>query len=81
MMSYGNSQKEVKGLATKIKNHLDFKGDLSKYDVVVIHCHQSKEVKSAFLKHFYLCNCEKMNLKIACATSGVANTGIDCKDV
>ena len=60
---------------------MDSKDDLVKYDVLMIHGHQSKEEKSALLKHFSTCNGQKMNFKIACVTSGVTNAGIDSKDV
>ena len=80
-MYYGNTRESIKALGEKLKLFLDSKDALAKYDVLVIHGHQSKEEKLAFLNHFSTCNGQKMNFKIACATSGVANAGIDCKDV
>ena len=78
---YGNTRESIKVLSEKLKYSLDSKDALVKYDVLVIHGHQSKEEKSALLNHFSTCNGQKMNFKITCATSGVANAGIDCKDV
>ena len=81
MMYYGNSRTSEKGLATKIEKHLDSTAELSNYDVLVIHGHQSQEEISAYLKHFASCNGNTMHIKFGCATSGVANAGIDCKDI
>ena len=78
---YGNTRNSMKALGEKLETFLDSKDERAKYDVLVIHGHQSKEEKSAFLNHFSTCNGEKMNFKIACATSGVANSGINCKDI
>ena len=64
MMYYGNLRSSVKGLASKIENHLDSTNNLSKYDVLVIHGHQSKEEKSAYLKHFTTCDGNNMNIKM-----------------
>ena len=80
-MIYGNTRDTIKKTTTKIENFLDIKDGLSKFDVLVIHGHQSKEEKSAYLRHFSTCNGKKKNVKIACATSKVASAGIDCKDV
>ena len=80
-MFYGNMHTAMKALAEKLESFLDAKDDLNKYDVLVIHGHQSKEEKSSFLKCFSTCTGQNMNFKIACAMSGVANAGIDCKDL
>ena len=71
----------MKALAEKLESFLDTKDDLHKYDVLVIHVHQSKEEKSSILKHFSTCTGQNMSFKIARATSCVANIGIDCKDL
>jgi len=78
---YGNTRNAIKALGEKLETCLDLKDNLEKYDVLVIHGQQSKEEMSAFLNAFSTCNGENMNFKIACATSGVANSGIDCKDI
>ena len=53
--------------------------NLHKFDTLVTHGNQNREEKYAFIKHFATCDGSKMNSKALCATSGVANAGIDCK--
>ena len=81
-MYHGNSYNSIKALAEKLEVFLDSKDELHKFDISVIHGHQStKEEKAAFLKHFSTCNGEGTKFKITCAPSGVANAGIDCKEI
>ena len=49
---YGNTHNSIKALGEKLETFLDSKDDLAKYDMLVIHGHQSKEEKPAFLSHF-----------------------------
>lgn len=79
-MFYRNTQNLIKALAEKLEIFLDSKEDLAKFDVLAICGHQSKEEKSAFLKHFSTCNGEKLNFKITHATNEIPNTKIDCED-
>ena len=80
-MFYGNMHTAMKALVEKLETFLDTKEDLNKYDVLVIHGYQSKEERLSFLKNFSTCTGQNMNFKIVCATSGVSNAGIDCKDL
>ena len=80
-MFYANTAKSIKGLSETLEEFLDSNQNTKDIDVLLVHGNLSKEEKSAFIGAFTETNIPGMNFKIMCSTSGVANAGIDCKDV
>ena len=78
---YGNTVKQIKDYASKLETFLDSNDMLYCIDVLLIDGQMSREEKSSYLKAFLPCNGTDTNFKILCATSGVANASIDCKDI
>ena len=80
-MFYANTAKSIKGLSETLEEFLDSNQETKDIDVLLVHGNLSKEEKGAFISAFTNNNISGMNFKIMCSTSGVANAGIDCKDV
>ena len=82
VMFYANTATSVKGLSETLEEFLDSSNATKDVDVLLVHGNLTKEEKSAFISAFTSdANDDDMNFKIMCSTSGVANAGIDCKDV
>ena len=80
-MFYTNTAKSIKGLSKTLEEFLDSKQETKDIDILLVHGKLSKEEKGVFIGAFTMPNVSGMNFKIMCSTSGVANAGIDCKDV
>ena len=87
---YSNARKRVIELKEKIGNFLDGEDDLSMMQVLAIHGHQSKVEKTGYIQMFLSGNDEddgvgddndSSGMNFLCATSGVANVGIDSDKV
>ena len=80
-MFYANTALSIKGLSKTLEEFLDSTNETKGIDVLLVHGNLSKEEKVAFIGAFTNSNISDMNFKIMCSTSGVANAGIDCRDV
>ena len=69
-------------IGEKTENYLDSHEETFLIDLMMLHGHQTQKQKAAYLKLYVS---QTMNLlhdvRILCATSGVANTGIDSKNI
>ena len=81
VMFYANTATSVKGLSETLEEFLDSSNTTKDFDVLLVHGNLTKEEKSAFIAAFTGDGNEDTNFKIMCSTSGVANAGIDSKDV
>ena len=64
-----------------MEEFLNTNEDTKIIDVLLVHGNLSKEEKSAFIGAFTNDEHDQMNFKIMCSTSGVANSGIDSRDI
>ena len=72
-MFYLNTVTSIKGLSEALEEFLDTNQDTKNIDVL--------EEKGAFIGAFTNNEHDNMNFQIMCSTSGVANAGIDSKDI
>ena len=81
VMFYANTATSVKGLSKTLEEFLDSSNGTKDSDVLLVHGNLTKEEKSAFIAAFTGAKQNNMNFKIMCSTSGVANAGINSKDI
>ena len=81
VMFYSNTATLIKGLSETLEEFMDTNQETRNIDVLLVHVNLSKEEKAAFIGAFTNSEYKNMNFKIMCSTSGVANAGIDSKDI
>ena len=79
---YSNMRDKIIKIGQKTEDYLDTLEETFLIDLMMLHGHQTRKQKAAYLKLYVS---QTMNLlhdvRILCATSGVANAGIDSKNV
>ena len=81
LMFYANTASSIKVLSETLEEFLDTSNDTKLFDVLLVDGNLSKEEKGAFIGVFTSTGNGNMNCKIMCSTSGIANAGIDFKDI
>ena len=79
---YSNARKRILKLVDKLENYLDGDNKFEEIDVLTLVGTQTRAEKAAIINRFV--NGREalgLNMNILCATSGVGNAGIDCRDV
>ena len=78
---YANDVSSVKKLVEQFEDRMDGDELLTLMDVMAIHGSLTREKKSAFITEFTESSFSDVNFNVLCSTSGVANVGIDSKNV
>ena len=79
---YLNMRNKIIPFGSKLGGFLNADGDLYKIDYIVIHGQLSQEEKAGYLKRFVADSSDrKHDIRVLLATSGVANAGIDSKEI
>ena len=78
---YSNARQRILKLVEKLENYLDAHEKFEEIDVLTLVGTLSRAEKAATIKRFLNGMESEMKMNILCATSGVGNAGIDCKDV
>ena len=79
---YSNSRKRILLLIEKLENYFDGDDDLQACDVLTLVGTQTRAQKATTTNVFINGSDElEYNLDVLCATSGVGNAGIDCREV
>ena len=79
---YSNMRNKIITLRSKLGGFLNADVDLYKIDYIVIHGQLSQEEKAGYLKHFMADRNDRIHdIRVLLATSGVANVGINSKEI
>ncbi len=79
---YSNMRDKIIQMGQKIEDYLDTDQSTFLIDLMVLHGHQTRNQKASYL-NLYVADGPNIShdVRILCATSGVANAGIDSKNV
>ena len=82
MIIYSNMRDKIIKLGKKVEEYLDTDSETFLIDVIILHGHLTRTQKASYLDSFVL-NTTTLDhdVHILCATSRVANAGIDSKEV
>jgi superfamily II DNA helicase RecQ len=81
---YSNMRDKIVQLGKKVEDYLEIDEATYPIDLVILHGHLTRKQKASYLKRFVnVTNTTTIDhdVRILCATSGVANAGIDSKHV
>ena len=79
---YSNARKRILTLVETLENYLDGDNKFEEIDILTLVGTQTRAEKAATINIFVNWREELgTNMNILCATSGVGNAGIDCRDV
>ena len=82
ILIYSNMRDKTVKISKKVEEYLDIDDDTFTIDVMVLHGRQTRTQKASYLD-FFTSNTTTIDhdVRMLCATSRVANAGIDSKDV
>ena len=82
VLIYSNMRDKTIKISKKVEEYLNIGDDTFTIDVMVLHGRQTRTQKASYLD-FFTSNSTTIDhdVRMLCATSGVANAGIDSKDV